>query len=132
MSRHNVEIVQSMFAAYGAGDFEAVLDTADADIELRPGIVGGPEGTVYRGSEGFRAFLEDIDAAWDHFHIETEEFRDLGDTVLVLGRTRAVARHGMTLEASAGWVCGMRRGRIARFRSFPSSAQALAAVGLRE
>jgi ketosteroid isomerase-like protein len=57
MSRHNVEIVQSMFAAYGAGDFEAMLDTADADIELRPGIVGGPEGTVYRGSEGFRAFL---------------------------------------------------------------------------
>jgi len=28
-----------------------------ADIELRPGIVGGPEGTVYRGSDGVRAFL---------------------------------------------------------------------------
>jgi ketosteroid isomerase-like protein len=132
MSQENVEVVRSMFAAYRAGDVESVIDTADADIELRPGIVGGPEGTVYRGSEGFRAFLEDIDSAWEQFRIETQEFRDLGETVLVLGRTRALARHGMTLEASAGWVCRMRRGKIARFQSFPSSAEALRAVGLRK
>jgi ketosteroid isomerase-like protein len=73
MSRENVEVVRSMFAAYRAGDVEAVIDTADADIELRPGIVGGPEGTVYRGSEGFRACLKDIDSAWEQFRIETEE-----------------------------------------------------------
>ena len=130
MSQENVEIVRSMFAAYRAGDVEAVIDTADPDIELRPGLVGGLEGTVYRGREGFRAFLEDIDAAWELFRIETEDFRDLGDTVLVLGRVRADARDGMTLEASAGWICGMQRGKIARFQSFPSSAKALEAVGL--
>jgi ketosteroid isomerase-like protein len=132
MSQQNVEIVRSMFAAYRAGEIEAVIDAADADIELRPGLVGGLEGTVYRGGEGFRAFLEDIDAAWEEFRIETEEFRDLGETVLVLGHQRARSRDGMNLEASAGWVCGMRRGKIARFQSFPSSAEALEAVGLRE
>ena len=121
-----------MFAAYRAGQVEDVIEAADVDIELRPGIVGGPEGTVYRGSEGFRSCLKDIEAAWEEFQIEAEEYRDLGDTVLVLGRTRALARHGMTLEASAGWVCGMRRGKIARFQSFPSSAKALEAAGLSE
>jgi ketosteroid isomerase-like protein len=130
MSQENVEVVRLMFAAYRAGDVEAVIDTADAEIELRPGIVGGPEGSVYRGREGFRAFLQDVDAAWEQFRIETDEFRDLGDTVLVLGRARARARDGMTLKASAGWVCGMRRGKIARFQSFPSSAEALEAMGL--
>ena len=132
MSQENVEVVRSMFAAYRAGDTEAVVDAADVDIELRPAVVGGPEGTVYSGREGIRAFFKDIDAAWEQFAVEAEEFRDLGDTVLVLGRTRLVARDGMALEASAGWVCGMRSGKITRFHSFPSSAEALEAVGLRE
>ena len=38
----------------------------------------------------------------------------------------------MTLEASAGWVCEMQPGKIARFQSFPSSAKALEALGLSE
>ena len=87
---------------------------------------------MYRGWEGFRAFLEDVDSAWELFRIETEEFRDMGDTVLVLGRQRARARDGMTLEASAGWVCEIQRGKIARFQSSPSSVKALEAVGLSE
>ena len=70
MSQENVEVVRSMFAAYRAGEVEAVIDAADPDIELRPGLVGGLEGTVYRGWEGFRAFLEDVDAAWELFRIE--------------------------------------------------------------
>jgi ketosteroid isomerase-like protein len=90
------------------------------------------EGTVYRGWEGFRAFLEDVDAAWERFRIETEEFRDLGDTVLVLGRVLADARDGMTLETGAGWVCGMEQGKIAHFQSFLTSAEALEAAGLSE
>src|SRR5215211_3839931 len=132
MSQENVEVVRSMFAAYRAGDVEAVIGAADPDIELRPAVVGGPEGTVYGGREGLEAFFKDIDAAWEQFGIETEEFRDLGDTVLVLGRTRALARDGMMLEANMGWVCGMRSGKIASFHSFPSRAEALRAVGLHQ
>ena len=132
MSNENVEVVRSMLAAYRAGDTEAVIDAADPDIELRPAVVGRPEGTVYRGPEGVRAFFEDIDAAWEQFGIEAEEFRDLGDTVVVLGRSSLVARDGMTLEARVGWVFGMRNGRIARFDSFLSHREALEAVGLSE
>jgi len=132
MSQENVRVVRSMFAAYRAGDIEGVLDAADTDIELRPAVVGGPEGSIYSGPEGVRAFFEDIDATWEQFGIETQEFRDLGDQVLVLGRTRLVARDGMELEDSAGWVFGMRSGKIARFDAFRSRAEALEAVGLRE
>jgi len=111
---------------------EAVIDVADSDIELRPAVVGGPEGAVYRGPEGIRAFFKDVDAAWEQFDIEAEEFRGFGDQVLVLGRTRQVARDGLELDDSAGWVFGMRSGKIARFDAFRSRAEALEAVGLRE
>jgi ketosteroid isomerase-like protein len=132
MSQENVEVVRSMLAAYGAGDIEAVVSVADAEIELRPAVVGGPEGTVYRGPEGVRAFFADIAAAWERFAIEAEDFRDVGDTVLVLGRSSLVARDGMALDAKAGWVFGVRNGRITRFDSFLSRDEALEAVGLRE
>jgi ketosteroid isomerase-like protein len=132
MSRQNVEVVRAMLAAYRAGDIQAVIDAADADIEVRPAVVGGPEGTVYRGREGVKAFFNDIDAAWEQFHIEADEFTDLGDTVLVLGRSSLVARDGMALETPAGWVFGMRNGKIARFDSFLSRDEAAEAAGLRE
>jgi len=36
MPEKNLEVVRSMLDAYSAGDTEAVVATADEDIELRP------------------------------------------------------------------------------------------------
>jgi ketosteroid isomerase-like protein len=132
MSASDVEVVRSMLLAYRAGNIDAVIEAADPDIEVRPAVVGGPEGIVYRGPEGVRAFFVDIAAAWERFEIEAEEFRDLGDTVLVLGSSSLVARDGMTLDAKTGWVFGMRNGKIARFDSYLSRGEAFVAVGLPE
>jgi ketosteroid isomerase-like protein len=132
MSRENVEVVRALFAAYATGEVEAVISAAAADIEIRPGLVGSLEGTVYRGREGFGRFLADVDAAWEEWKIDIDELRDLNDTVLALGRVRARARDGMTLEAGAGWIFVMRDGKIASFRSFTTQAEALEAAGLRE
>jgi ketosteroid isomerase-like protein len=130
MSQDNLEVVRSMLSAYRAGDIEAVVATAAEDIELRPAVVGGPEGAVYSGREGVRAFFKDIDSAWEQFTIEPEEFRELGNTVVVLGRSRLVARDGMELEARVGWVYELRRGKVVRFDSFLSRPEALEAAGL--
>jgi ketosteroid isomerase-like protein len=132
MSQENVETVRALFAHYAKRDIDAVINTVVDDVEVRPALVGGPEGTVYRGKDGFRRFLADVEAAWEEWQIEIDELRDLGDTVLTLGRVRARARDGMTLEARAAWVCDMRDGKVAHFRSFTSPIEALEAVGLSE
>ena len=129
MSQHNIDVVRRMFAAYQERDTEAVLETADTEVELRPAVIGGPEGTVYRGHDGIRAFYADIDATWEEFSVEVNDFRDFGETVVVLGRSRLVARDGMTLDTDAGWVFAMRDGTIARFDRFLSHEAALAAAG---
>jgi uncharacterized protein len=131
VSRQNVEIVERMFAAFGRGDVDALVEDAHPDVELRPAVTGGLEGTVYRGREGFRQFLADIDAVWHEFRPEAEEFRDLGDRVLVLGRTlgRGIGS-GVEVDTEAGWVLGMRDGKLHRFRSFVSQEAALEAAGL--
>jgi ketosteroid isomerase-like protein len=132
MSQENVEIVRSMFEAYGGRDYPAASDAAHADIEIHPAMTGWLEGTVYRGPDGFRQFLEDVDAAWDEFRIEMHEYRDLGKTVLALGQTWGRGRDGIKVDSPGGWVCDMRQGKIQRFRSFNTWGEALEAVGLSE
>jgi hypothetical protein len=90
--RRTVEIVKSLFAAFADKDFEAAAEVLEPSLEIRPGIVGGPEGVVYHGPDGMRQFWTDVDAAWAEFQITTEEFREIDQDVLVLGRAFARGR----------------------------------------
>jgi ketosteroid isomerase-like protein len=133
MSQENVELVKSLFAAFADRDLDAAASVLHPEIEIRPAIVGGPEGVVYRGLNGNRQFWADIDAAWTEFRIEPQEFRDLGRQVLVLGRAFAHAQgSGIALDEGAAWIAAVREGQIVRFQSFSSQREALDAAGLRE
>ncbi len=133
MSQENVEVVKSLFAAFADRDVDVAARVLHPKVEIRPAIVGGPEGVVYRGLNGNRQFWADIDAAWTEFRIEPEEFRDLGGQVLVLGRTFAHASgSGITLDEAAAWIAAVREGQNVRFRSFSKQREALEAAGLPE
>ena len=133
MSQENVELVQSFFAAFARRDLDAAASLLHPEVEIRPALVGGPEGTVYRGLDGSRRFWADIDAAWTTFRIDPQEFRDLGERVLVLGRAIALApASGMALDEASAWLAEVRERKIVRFRSFTNQREALEAAGLRE
>ena len=133
MSEDNVEIARSFFAAFADRDQGAAAAVLHPEVEIRPAIVGGPEGIVYRGLDGNKRFWADIDAAWSEFRIEAEEFRDLGEQVLVLGRAFARAEgSGIALDEPAAWLAVMDEGRIVRFRSFSNQREALEAAGLED
>ena len=133
MSREDVEVVSSFFAAFARRDPDAAAKLLHPEVEVRPAIVGGLEGTVYRGVSGNRQFWADVDAAWATFRIEPQQFRDLGGRVLVLGRAIARARgSGIVLDEASAWIVEVRGGRIVRFQSFTSQTDALEAAGLSE
>ena len=133
MSEENVEIARSFLAAFADRDQGAAAAVLHPEVEIRPAIVGGPEGIVYRGLDGNKRFWADIDAAWSEFRIEAEEFRDLGEQVLVLGRAFARAEaSGIALDEPAAWLAVMREGQIVRFRSFSNQREALEAAGLED
>ena len=133
MSEENVEIVKSLFAAFADRDLDAAAGVLHPEVEIRPAIVGGPEGVVYRGLKGNRQFWDDVDAAWAEFRIEPEEFRDFGEQVLVLGRAFARAEgSGIALDEAAAWIAAVREGQIVQFRSFSNQREALEAAGLSE
>ena len=89
MSSQNVEIVRGSFDGWNRGDFDAWLEGAHPEIEWSSAIVRRVEGAeaVYRGMDGMRRYWDEWHAVWE-VTIEILEIRDLGDTVLALGRIR--------------------------------------------
>ena len=134
MAQENVNAARGAVDGWNRGDIEAWLEPCHPQVEWFSAIKSRVEGvqTVYRGHAEMRRFWEEWHSLWD-LTIEVSEFRDLGDTVLALGRIRTrgdVSR--MDLESPVGYVFNFENGLIRRIRAYLDRQQALHAVGLRE
>jgi ketosteroid isomerase-like protein len=128
----NVDVVRRTVEAFPRG-VEEMLSYVDPEIELHSAIVGGAEGNVYRGHEGFRRWFADSFESFEELKNEWSEFRDLGDRVLAFGHVKARGRgSGMELDSPMGWVFTVRSGKVVKAEGFLSRAEAFEAVGLRE
>jgi ketosteroid isomerase-like protein len=133
MSKENLEVPRRLIDAYSRGDTPSFLEELDPDVEWIP-IMAALEGRVYRGRERVRQWLEDLARDWEYFEPRYEEYRDLGDRVLVFGRWRARGRvSGVELENQpATWLYEIKDGKVMRMRTFTNRAEALEAAGLME
>jgi ketosteroid isomerase-like protein len=114
-------------------DVEEMLSYVDPEGELHSAIVGGAEGNVYRGHEGFRRWVADSFDSFEGVRNEWSEFRDLGNRVLALGHVRARGRgSGMELDSPMGWIFTVRRGKVVKAEGFLRRAEALKAARRRE
>lgn len=134
MSQENVEACRRAFDALGTRrDTEAGLPYIDPEIELRSAIIGGAEGTIYRGHDGVRMWMAESDVTWAELRLEADEFRDLGEDVLMIGRLHAKGREsGVEIESPIAWLSTLRAGRIVRSRGYLDPQEALKAAGLRK
>jgi len=110
----DTRIVTTALDAYNRRDIAAVLEFLHPEVELRT-VRAVLEGSVYRGHDGFKQFLRDMEEDWREFSLELDDLSDVGGgRVLVLGRLRALGRaSGVELDAPAAWVCSLRDGKVA-------------------
>jgi uncharacterized protein len=135
MSEENVEAFRASLEAYNRRDIEAFLAAFDPTVEIHPLTLAmfGREGTVYRGHEGIRQFLRDVDEVLPGIKVEPLEFRDLGERVVATGRLHARGRaSGAEVESPIGWLVEFRDGRVIRMTDFLDPNKALEAAGLSE
>ena len=126
MSEENVEVVTRAVDAFSRGDAGAFCELTSPDIEWKVGLAA-VEGEVFRGHEGVRTYFGRLGGAWSEFHFLADEYRDLGDTVVVLGRLRGFGRGGgVPVESPVGAVWDLRDGKIWRLRAYLAHAEALA------
>jgi ketosteroid isomerase-like protein len=130
MSEENVELVKRGFTAVMEEDWPTALATLDADVEVHDFDI--PDAGVYRGHDGFVAWLRGWNEGWDSWRLEDIEFRGAGDDqVIALFRMIAKGGHsGMELERDDAITYVVRGGKIVRTEYFNDQKRALDAVGL--
>jgi ketosteroid isomerase-like protein len=104
-----------------------------ADFEWFPALRMAVEGDSFRGREGVEAYFEALHATWEEVRLVAGEVRDLGESVVWLGRIEGRGRGGgVAVEAPMGAVLAVRDGRVWRARSYLDHGEALRAAGLTE
>ena len=130
MSEANVDVVRDVFAAWNAGDLDRLTGLLASDFEFVP-FRSQLDGAPYLGAEGVRQFARDAEEEWDYIRIASDEFRDAGDQVVMLGRYDARGRaSGVDVQFPAAWVARLRGGKLVQLRSYSDRELALEAAGL--
>jgi ketosteroid isomerase-like protein len=133
MSRENVEILKRWVDAFNRRDLDALMETVTPDFALLAAMAHTIDGNSFQAREGMEAFFVDVDSAWEELRLIYDEYRDLGDRVLVLGRLEGRGRgSGAVVETPQGAVGVFRDGKLSSARSYLDHAEALKAVGLEE
>ena len=133
MSQEDVEIAERALDAYNRLDLDAFADLTTVDFEWSTSVVGAVEGGSFRGREGIETYFREVSDTWEEVHAIADEFRDLGDRVLVLGRFAGRGRgSGVPVDAPQGIIYDLRAGKISRIRAYLDHGEALRAAGLAE
>jgi protein-L-isoaspartate(D-aspartate) O-methyltransferase len=122
----------ALFArAISERDVEAALEVCHPDIQFSS-MLAQIEGTTYRGHDGVRRYFEDVAAAWDEWHVGTEEVRTARDgrLVIVINMRVRGKGSGVLLEERMAHVWELRDGRLWRSTIYRDVERALEAVGL--
>jgi hypothetical protein len=78
-------------------------------------------------------YFEQLDEAWADVRIEIQEYRDLGERVLALGRVRATGRSSrIQVDDPFATLFAVRNSLFVRVESYKDWAAAREAAGLRE
>jgi ketosteroid isomerase-like protein len=129
MSQANVELVRGWFERWNSGDrflAEEVHPEVEVLTQLQP--------DAFRGVEGFRRWIEEIDEQFQQWRVVAEDWRDAGDgCVLALGYIHLQGHGGgVEFDQPAGWVIDVENEKLRRMRTFLDHAAALDAAGLTE
>jgi ketosteroid isomerase-like protein len=101
--------------AYNSHQLEAQIELLfDPDVELVP-LRAVLEDTVYRGHDGIRQLVRDIDESWSEAHIQILELEVRGEQAVSAGRLRLKGRSsGALTEVTGAAAWSVRNERLIR------------------
>jgi ketosteroid isomerase-like protein len=121
----NIATVRAAYAAWQRGDIPSVLNACTNDVEW---VVPGPSDVipyagVWRGTEQLKRYFDVLSDTVDFEEYVLEEVIAQGEQVVVVGRSRVVAKstgYGFA-DDWAHWF-EFRRGQVARMRYYTNTA----------
>ncbi len=119
--------VRRLFDAFAARDPEAAVALLHPELEFWPQPTADLAGRAapYRGHDGFRRYLADVDRLWAQFSVEPDDFRVAGAGVICFGAAQGRPRGaGAAQRLPVIWVFRLRDGLIAFCRVARTAAEA--------
>jgi ketosteroid isomerase-like protein len=135
MARDKVDVAKRVVDAYNRRDVDGLFaELATPDFEYYPAITRALDGGGgYRGREGVERFAVDTSENWEELQVIADEFRDLGDRVLLLGRMKGRGKgSGVPVDQPYVSILDFRGDRIWRSRVYLDRAEGLRAAGVSE
>ena len=136
MSQENVEIVRAVFAAWNAGDMEALLADVHPELVYHP-RADEPDPSPHVGRDAFERLVRGFVDSFSEVTLEVLELIDAGDHVIA-STVLHVVLHGQESASGAGvsdtfvFVYKLRDGLAVEAWEYRTKEEALEAVGLSE
>jgi PAS domain S-box-containing protein len=118
-----IAVVRGVFEAFASRDLPTILRLSRPDVVLRTFATSGlaDRRAPYRGHDGLRTYIDDVDALWDELALTPLTFRQAQDSVIAFGR--AEGRRGASrVLASVLWVARLQRGQISSIEVFQAAS----------
>jgi ketosteroid isomerase-like protein len=121
------ELVRELFRRWNEG--ERVVESA----EIHPDAVvySSMTGNEFRGHEGVRRWMREIDEQFENWDLTIEELRRVpGDRLLALGSVHFRGRaSGVEFDQPMGWLIDFDAGRVTALRNIVGHDAAIEAAG---
>ena len=129
MSSANLDLVRSIYATVGRGDYSSA-DWADPEIEFV--VADGPEPSRFTGVVGLAEVMRNILSVSEDLHTEVEEYRELdAERVLVLPRWNSRGKKsGVPVVGTGAEVFVIRDGKVTGITLYNDRQRAFADLGL--
>jgi len=128
-----VELARKVLHALGTRDPDRLIALSDPEVEWHSFFAIGEGGGTYRGHDGTRRYMSDLNDAFEIARAVVNDALGVGDVALLVGRIHYRGKEsGVESGSSTGWMLKFRNGKVLCFRAFREPEQALEAVGLSE
>jgi ketosteroid isomerase-like protein len=128
----NVQIIKTVYDAFGRGDIPAVLGAMAPTIEWyeAEGNPYQPSGAAWVGPDAIlQNLFTRIGAEWEYFRVVPRAFHDAGDTVIVEIRYEGkYTPTGRTMDAQACHLFTLRAGKVTKVQQYADTAQLQAVI----
>ena len=123
------ETVARLFEAFSRQEL------ADALALLHPEVVFQPmtaevtrAGEPYRGHDGIRRYVADVEAQWDELTLHPTQIRAAGQAVVALGLVSGSGHAGSFENAPTTWMFKFKDGLVAHVQIFSEARNVFAAL----
>ena len=101
----SIAVVRAIYDAFERRDVEAALAYIAPDIEWLPAGTAELTGRTepYRGHDGVRQYVAEVDEAWDDLRLFADDIRVAGPGVVVFGHVEGRTR-GQDVRVRALWT----------------------------